>query len=435
MCEILQYGLQTYIMRSGAENMPNYTKADFSWILRNPSHETWEADNLFNVETARRARHFHRQLPSFRQTPLVSLGHLAQMMGVEGIYVKDESQRLELNSFKVMGGSFAIFRFLQKKLGLPDEKMTYKFLISKECHDMTGTLTFASATDGNHGKGIAWASRMLGHKCNIYVHRDTSQARIDAIRMFGANVTVVDGNYDDAVRQVAIDARDNGWEIISDTSWPGYTEVPTWIMQGYTTMLLEAQEQFAGMGIERPTHIFVQAGVGALAASVIGFYASLFKENLPKFIVVEPENAACLFLSAKVADGKPHVVTGDLDTIMAGLACGEPSEIAWNVLWPLVDAFLSVPDYVAARGMRILATPLKDDPFVISGESGAVPLGAFYSMMCEKDVTKELIAHLGIDSNSRLLFINTEGNTDPTHFRQIIWDGCDPVPKEYWTTR
>ncbi len=415
--------------------MSGYTAADFKWILRSPSHETWQADNLFNVETARRARHFHRQLPSFRQTPLVSLSHLAHMMGVEGIYVKDESQRLELNSFKVMGGSFAIFRFLQKKLGLDDDKMTYRFLISKECHDMTGTLTFASATDGNHGKGIAWASRMLGHKCKIYVHRETSQARIDAIRMFGAEVTVVNGNYDDAVRQVAIDARDNGWEIISDTSWPGYTEVPTWIMQGYTTMLLEAQEQFAGMGIERPTHVFVQAGVGALAASVIGFYASLFKDNLPKFIVVEPENAACLFHSAQIGDGKPHNVTGDLDTIMAGLACGEPSAIAWDVLWPLVDAFVSVPDYIAARGMRILATPLKDDPIVISGESGAVPLGCFYSMMSEKDVTGELISHLGIDSNSRLFFINTEGNTDPTHFRQIIWDGCDPVPKPYITER
>ena len=378
--------------------MANYTKPDFKWILRTPSHETWEADNLFNVETARRARHFHRQLPSFRQTPLVSLSHLAQMMGVEGIYVKDESQRLELNSFKAMGGSFAIFRFLQKKLGLSDDEMTYKFLISKECHDMTGTLTFASATDGNHGKGIAWASRMLGHKCNIYVHRDTSQARIDAIRMFGANVTVVDGNYDDAVRQCAEDASDNGWYVISA------------VLSAFIPVSLYPEHPFE-----------------------IG--ASLFKDNLPKFVVVEPENAACLFHSAEIGDGKPHSVKGDLDTIMAGLACGEPSEIAWNVLWPLVDAFLSVPDYIAARGMRILATPLKDDPFVISGESGAVPLGAFYSMMSEKDVTQELISHLGIDSNSRLLFINTEGNTDPTHFRQIIWDGCDQVPREYWTTR
>ncbi len=413
--------------------METKTNVDFSWVLRDPSHETWKADNLFNVETARRARHFHRQLPGFRQTPLVSLSHLAQMLGVEGIYVKDESQRLELNSFKVMGGSFAIFRFLQKKLGLPDEQMSYKFLLSKDCHDMTGTLTFASATDGNHGKGIAWASRMLGHKCRIYVHRDTSQARIDAIKMFGAEVTVVDGNYDDAVRQCAEDAADNGWNVISDTSWKGYTEIPTWIMQGYTTMLLEAQEQFAGMGIERPTHIFVQAGVGALAASVIGFYASLFKDKLPKFVVVEPENAACLYHSAKIGDGKPHSVKGDLDTIMAGLACGEPSAIAWDVLWPLVDAFISVPDYVAARGMRILAVPLKDDPFVLSGESGAVPLGAFYSMMSEKEGAAELIEHLGINSNSRMLFINTEGNTDPVHFRQIIWDGSDPVPKEYWT--
>ncbi len=412
------------------------THLDFEYILKSYEKKNIKpADDLFNVEIARTARNFHRQIPTFRQTPLYPLPHLADMLGVEGIFVKDESQRLELNSFKVMGGSFAIYRFLQKRLGLSDSQMSYKYLLSKECHDKLGTITFASATDGNHGKGIAWASRMLGHKCNIYVHKETSEARINAIKAFGAKVTVVDGNYDDAVRQVAIDAKENGWEIISDTSWPGYTEVPTWIMQGYTTMLLEAQEQFSGMGYYKPTHVFVQAGVGALAASVIGFYASLFKDDMPKFVVVEPDKAACIFESAKINDGKPHTVTGDLDTIMAGLACGEPSPIAWTVLRELVDAYISVPDYIAARGMRILATPLKDDPLVISGESGAVTIGALYSILMEKDLCPDLINHLGIDEHSQILFINTEGNTDPTHFRQIIWDGCDPVPREYWTQR
>ena len=411
-------------------------KLDFEYILKSyEKKDTSLADKLFNVNIARTARNFHRQIPTFRQTPLYPLSQLADMLGVENIFIKDESQRLELNSFKVMGGSFAIYRFLQKKLGLSDKEMSYKYLLSKDCHDKLGTITFASATDGNHGKGIAWASRMLGHKCNIYVHRETSEARINAIKAFGANVTVVNGNYDDAVRQVAIDAEKNGWEIISDTSWPGYTEIPTWIMQGYTTLLLEAQEQLSGMGYFKPTHVFVQAGVGALAASVIGFYASLFKEDMPKFVVVEPNKAACIYESAKINDGNPHTVTGDLDTIMAGLACGEPSPIAWSVLKELVDAYVSVPDYIAARGMRILATPLKDDPMVISGESGAVTLGALYSMLTEKEMCKDLIEHLGIDKHSQILFINTEGNTDPKHFRQIIWDGCDPVPREYWTQR
>lgn len=417
-------------------SMSETNNADFSWILEpNKSKDTSLAEKMFAPETSRTARTFHRQIPGFRQTPLVSLSHLAHMLGVDGIYVKDESQRLELNSFKVMGGSFAIFRYIQTRLGISDDKMSYKYLLSKECKDKLGTITFASATDGNHGRGIAWASRMLGHDCKIYVHKDTSAARINAIRMYGAEVTVVDGNYDDAVRKVAEDARENGWVIISDTSWPGYTEVPTWIMQGYTTMLLESQEQFAGMGISKPTHVFVQAGVGALAASVIGFYAALFKDDPPKFIVVEPEKAACIYASAKIGDGEPHSVKGDLDTIMAGLACGDPSPIAWKILWANADAYISVPDYIAARGMRIMATPLKDDPIIISGESGAVTLGALYSILTEKEDCQELLDFLKIDENSRLFFINTEGNTDPTHFRQIIWDGCDPVPKKYWTQR
>lgn len=405
---------------------------DYDYIVRTKKKDFTAADELFDIKYARIARAFHRQIPGYRMTPLRSLPHLAHMLGVGGIYVKDEAQRLELNSFKVMGGSFAIYRFIQKKLGVPDEKMSFDYLTSKECHDQLGDITFASATDGNHGKGIAWASQVLGHKCEIYVHKDTSQARIDAIARYGAHVTVVDGNYDDAVRQVAIDAEKNGWQIISDTSWEGYTEIPTWIMQGYTTIMLECQEQFAGLGLSKPTHIFIQAGVGALAAATIGFYASLFKNDPPKFIVVEPDKAACVFETAKYNDGKLHSVKGDLDTIMAGLACGDPSPIGWRVLDGVADVFMKVPDYTAARGMRILSTPLNGDPFVISGESGAAGLGALYSMITEPG-NEGLLSVLGIDENSNILCINTEGNTDPVHFRQIIWDGLNAVPKQYLT--
>ena len=407
---------------------------DYQYILRTKEKDFSAADELFNIQQARTARAFHRQMPGYKMTPLRSLPHLAQMLGLGGIYVKDEAQRLQLNSFKVMGGSFAIYRFIQKKLGIPDEKMSYEYLVSKECHDACGDLTFASATDGNHGRGVAWAAMMLGHKCEIYVHKETSQARIDAIARYGARVTVVDGNYDDAVRQVAVDAEKNGWEIISDTAWEGYTEIPTWIMQGYTTIMLECQEQFAGLGIQRPSHVFIQAGVGALAAATIGFYASLFKDNPPKFIVVEPDKAACIYETAKYNDGELHSVTGDLDTIMAGLACGDPNPIGWKVLDGCADMFLQVPDYTAARGMRILATPLKGDPFVISGESGAVTLGALYSLITEPEGTG-IRKVLGLDENSNILCINTEGNTDPVHFRQIIWDGVDAVPSSYLTRK
>ena len=333
-----------------------------------------------------------------------------------------------------MGGSFAIYRFMKKLLGMEDQELTFEYLTSKECHDKVGDITFCSATDGNHGRGLAWAAKMLGHKCQIYVHSETSQARIDAIKKYGATVTVVEGNYDDAVRQAAKDAEKNGWYVVSDTSWDGYTEIPTWIMQGYTSMLLECQEQFAGMGIQKPTHVFVQAGVGALAGAVVGFYTALFPEDPPLFIIVEPNKAACVYESIKANDGKCHSVKGDLDTIMAGLACGDPSPLAFKILNGNGDVFMEVPDYIAARGMRILSCPLKGDPFIISGESGAVPLGALYSLMTE-NTDENLKKALNLNEDSLVFMINTEGNTDPKHFRRIIWDGQDPVPREYRTRR
>ena len=408
---------------------------DFDYIVYDyGKKDQTRAKELFNVDVARRAMKFHRDIPGYRMTRLVALPHLASMLGIGGIYIKDEAQRLELNSFKVLGGSYAVSRYIQKKLGLTDEETTYDYLASEECHKRLGDITFAAATDGNHGRGIAWASMKLNHKCVIYVHRETSKARIDAIRGYGAEVKVVDGNYDDAVRLIAEDAKKYGWTIISDTSWDGYTEIPTWIMQGYTTMLLEAQEEFAGMGIKRPTHVIVQAGVGALAASVVGFYTALFPENPPVFIVVEPDKAPCVFESIKANDGACHSVKGDLDTIMAGLACGDPSPIAFDILSHNADFFLSVPDYVAARGLRILSCPLKGDPFIISGESGAVPLGALYAILTEKG-DEDLRKKMKLDKDSLVFMVNTEGNTDPKHFRQIIWDGCDPVPYEFRTRR
>jgi diaminopropionate ammonia-lyase len=405
---------------------------DFKWIITPHQQKDISGSKaMFPVDVSRVARRFHRQIPGYQMSPLVSLSNLATMFNVGGIWVKDEASRLELNSFKVLGGSFALYRFIQERLGISDEKMSYEYLISKEVKDKLGNITFASATDGNHGRGIAWAAQKLGHPCVIYVHSETSKRRIDAIRSYGAVVKVIEGNYDDAVRQIVVDAEKYNWQIISDTSWEGYSQIPTWIMQGYSTMMAEIQEQFSAQGISRPTHVFVQAGVGALAASVIGYYHSLCGENAPKCIVVEPEDAACLYESAKTENKVITQVDGDLDTIMAGLACGSPSEIAWNILKETVDAFVSVPDYTAAKGMRVYATPLKGDPFIISGESGAVTLGALISILKEKGAD-ELRDFLKIDEHSEILLINTEGNTDPTLFRQIIWEGSNPVPKEYW---
>ena len=396
--------------------------------------DTSKAKELISIENVRKARKINREIPGYKMTPLRSMPNLAQMLGLGGIYIKDEAQRLTLNSFKVLGGSYAVSRYIQKMLGLSDEETTYEYLTSPECHAKLGNLTFAAATDGNHGRGIAWASMKLGLPCVIYVHKETSKARIDAIRGYGATVEIIDGNYDDAVRKMAEDAAANGWTVISDTSWPGYTEIPTWIMQGYSTLMLEAQEQLLGVGLSKPSHVFVQAGVGAMAASVIGFYTALFPDDPPIFIVVEPDKAACVFESIKAGDGKCHSVKGALDTIMAGLACGDPSPIAFEILEHTADFFLSIPDYIAARGMRILSCPLHGDPFIISGESGAAPLGALYSVMTDKGAA-DLREKMKLGPDSTVFMVNTEGNTDPKHFRQIIWDGLDPVPREFRTRK
>ncbi len=387
---------------------------------------------LFSPEVARKARCFHRQIPGFHMSPLLALPNLSQMLGVSGIWVKDESVRLQLNSFKVLGGSYAVYEFLKKRLGREKEDLSYAELTSQEVMQKLGRLTFATATDGNHGRGIAWAAQKMGHNCVVYVHAETSKPRIEAIRSYGATVKIIPGNYDDAVRQIALDAEKNDWIVISDTSWEGYTEIPTWIMQGYTTMMTEIQEQFSGQGITKPTHVFVQAGVGALAASVIGYYHALFGAEAPKCVVVEPDSADCLYRSTLEADGLPHRLGGDLDTIMAGLACGEPSPIAWEILKEATCGFVSCPDFIAAKGMRIYATPLSGDPFIVSGESGAVTLGALVSILREPGLF-ELRDYLKINKYSEILFINTEGNTDPIHFRQIIWEGANPVPRQYWT--
>jgi len=330
------------------------------------------------------------------------------------------------DSFKVLGGSYAIYRFIKKLIG-EDREFSYEELISEEVKTLTGEITFATATDGNHGRGVAWAASKLGHKSVIYVHKNTSQSRIDAILSYGAIVKIIDGNYDDAVDQVSIDAKINGWEVISDTSWEGYEEIPTWIMQGYTTIVSEVQEQFGAQGILYPTHIFVQAGVGALAASIIGHYHAILGNNSPISVIVEPDKAACLYESMKIGDGNPHNFPGDLDSIMAGLACGQPSPIAWDVLVESADLFIAAKDYIAAEGMRMYAVPLKGDPFIVSGESGAVTLATLKHIMLDEEFT-DLREKLKLDANSKILLINSEGNTDPLNFRRVVWEGSKPLP-------
>ena len=408
--------------------------APITWI-ENPRARTIEqsqsVDEFFPAGIARMTRAFHRRIPGYQVSPLKSLPRLAALLGLGGVWVKDESFRLSLSSFKVLGGSFAIYSFVKSALGV-DELDIFSPEGMAMVKEKLGDLTFAAATDGNHGRGVAWSAKRLGFKSIIYVHHKTSQARIEAIESNGARVVVITGTYDDAVRQVNEDAQKNGWQVISDTSWPGYEDVPRWVMQGYTTMFAEAQEQLAAQGIIKPSHVFAQAGVGSLAAATLGFYAQLFGAGRPRSVVVEPDKAACLFKSAEIGDGEPYSFSGDLDTIMAGLACGDPNPQAWRILWDTADAFVKCPDYVAAKGMRVYGVPLAGDPFVVSGESGAASLGALMFIM-QRPECAPLREYLGLGRDSEVLLINSEGNTDPTYFRRVVWSGRHPVPDAYTT--
>lgn len=403
------------------------------WIA-NPSSQRGEPGeeitHLLPADLPRKIRRFHREIPGYRMSPLKALPNLAARLGLGGIWVKDESARLDLGSFKVLGGSYAIYQLIKKRLGLHEQEIAVSDLLSGVYRDMIGPIVFAAATDGNHGRGVAWAATQMGFESVIYVHKLTSQARIRAIEQNGAKVVVVDGTYDDAVRQVSLDAQKNGWVVVSDTSWEGYQEIPQWVMQGYTTMLSEAQEQLAGQGLARPTHILVQAGVGSLAAATIGFYYNLFGADRPRSVVVEPIKAACLYESARRGNGQPVSVAGDLDTIMAGLACGDPNPIAWEILRRSADYFAICPDYVAAKGMRVYGVPLRGDPFIVSGESGAVTLGALMYIM-EYNGARELRDNLSLGPDSQVLLINSEGNTSPDDFRHVVWEGGISVPEEY----
>ena len=235
---------------------------------------------------------------------------------------------------------------------------------------------------------------------------------------------VTDLNYDDAVRLACRNAEDKGWYVIQDTAWEGYEEIPLWIMQGYMTMCKEAVDQMAAHQIT-PTHVFVQAGVGALAGGVVGYLMNRFSNPPPKFVIMEPNNAACIFASAAAGDGKPHAVTGDLDTIMVGLACGEPNPIGWPTLRDFPSCYLKCDNYVSANGIRILANPVDGDPQVEAGESGSVGIGVL-DLLANQKRFQELKQTLGIGPDSKILIFNTEGATDPVNYRNILWYGKYP---------
>ena len=369
---------------------------------------------------------FHKSLPGYKATPLVELDDLAKYYGVQKLWLKDESKRFGLNAFKVLGGSYAIGKYLSQKLGRDMSELPFNVLISDEVKKQLGDVTFVTATDGNHGRGVAWVANKLRQKSVVYMPKGSAKMRFDAIAREGADVSITDLNYDDAVRLANKGAEEHGWIMVQDTAWDGYEEIPLWIMQGYSTIINEIVEQLEAAKEEKPTHVFLQAGVGSFAGAVQGYLAHLYGDDRPITIICEPHGANCIYKSMEANDGKPHNVTGDLTTIMAGLACGEPNTISWKILRDNADFSVSCDDSIAARGMRVLSSPLGNDQRVISGESGAVGLGLFTVLSEKKEEYAELMKALKIDENSRILCISTEGDTDVEGYKNVVWNGAHP---------
>lgn len=370
-----------------------------AWHLNpDPALPRWDWTGFAQESGA--AWDFHRGLPGYAPTPLWELPDLARSLGVRHLWVKDESHRFGLKAFKGTGASFAVHRMLQ---GRP------------------GRATLAAATDGNHGRAVAWAARTLGHAAAIFVPAGTAPGRCDAIRGEGAALTIVDGSYDEAVRAAATAAREHGWLLVQDTAWGAYQEIPRWIMAGYTTILRELEDRLHPEGRPDIDLAFLQVGVGSWAAAATLYYCLRYGERRPTIICVEPTEADCLLESAR--QGRLAESRGSLQTIMAGLNCGTPSTLAWEVLRAAADLFLAVPDEFARQAMRRLGRPEADgrgaDPRIVAGESGAAGLGGLLALSTEPALA-EARTRIGLGPDSRVLLVNTEGDTDPAGYRAIV---------------
>ncbi len=356
----------------------------------------------------RRAKAAITAWPDYAPTELRELPAIAGQAGVAIIRIKDEGSRFGLGSFKALGGAYAVGKLLSAELARQGVARSASSgeLTDGRFAEYTTEITVTCATDGNHGRSVAWGARRFHCRCVIFVHETVSQGRADAIAQYGAKIIRVPGNYDDAVRAANRQAKAHGWFVVSDTSYPGYTEVPRDVMQGYRLMADEAADQWTGAP---PTHVFIQAGVGGAAAAVSVQMRERFNPA-PLLIVVEPERAACLLASAKA--GAATVVHGDLATIMAGLACGEPSLLAWQELERAPWAFLSIPDKSAVEALQLLASA-----GVFIGESGVAGLAGLLRTASNQSARTAL----EINSNSRILLFGTEGVTDSAVYDEILW--------------
>lgn len=369
-----------------------------------------DAETL-GVEAAAAVERFLSHRPNHLVTPLRSLPALAGELGLGAIHAKDEGYRLGLGSFKALGGAYAVIRLVleaaERELGRP---VDISELHGPEVAKISSAMTFGCATDGNHGRSVAQGAQLVGARSVIFVHGGVSDARVAAIARYGAEMVRVAGTYDDSVAEAARVCAQNGWTVVSDTSWPGYERIPGLVMQGYTAIMREALEKLP----LPPTHVFVQSGVGGIAAAAAGYLACRYGEARPTFVVVDPARAACIFETARA--GHPVKLAHGEPTVMAMLECYEPSLIAWRILSRVADAFMTVEDDGAVEVMNRLARPLGHDPVIVAGESG----GAGMAGLLRAARDPEMRAALGLDANSRVLLVITEGATDPDRYRELV---------------
>jgi diaminopropionate ammonia-lyase len=396
--------------------MPSFPQHPFT-LLTNPLFKPGEPygvhrSALLSAHALDQAHSVIATWPGYAQTPLCALPGLAHDAGVASIHYKDEGGRFGLGSFKALGGAYAVARLLCNELGqrLGRSVSPAELQSDPALRQASADITVTCATDGNHGRSVAWGAHMLGCRCVIYIHATVSEGRKEAIARYGAQVVRTAGNYDDSVQQADHDARANGWFVISDTSYPGYMDIPRDVMQGYQLMVHETVNALP----QWPTHVFVQAGVGGFGAAVCAYFWERNAQQRPVFVVVEPERADCLLQSART--GAVVAVKGDLDTLMAGLACGEVSLLAWDILATGANAFCTIPDAAAVDGMRLLASPTGGDPVIVAGESAVAGLAA--ALLAAQDSSAR--AALGLGPDSRVLLFGSEGDTDPALYAQLV---------------
>lgn len=390
--------------------------------LQFPAAEVAKEDlyDPYSYEKTAPVRRCHESLEAYAVTPLVSLSGLASKGGVKAVFVKDESHRFGLKAFKGLGGTYAMYRMICKELGLDPAETGFADLLKEPHASKIRDLVFITTTDGNHGKGVSWAAKLFGCKAYVFMPVGTVEVRAQAIRDAGnAEVTITDMPYDACVNYTAVLAEENGWLLIQDTSWDGYEDVPLWIMQGYTTLFSECMMQLKEAGYSGPTHIFLQAGVGAMAGAVAGAAMSALSDAGPVISTVEPKEVACFYESALCGDGKPHAATGTQKTIMAGLNCASPCTLAWDVIKHCASYAFACNDAVTEHGMRLLADPATGDSPVVAGESGAVTTGLLDHLLNDPKYA-ELRQEMELNENAVVLLINTEGDTDPDNYQKVL---------------